>query len=139
MSDLPARVTATFTSGQALLTAGLAALALLIYWTDPEGVDWLPKCPLHQLTGLHCPGCGSTRAAHALLHGDVPRALAMNALVTCATAPAAIYCVWKRRRLGPGWSSRISRRAILVCLCVLLGFALLRNLPAHPFSLLAPH
>ena len=33
------------------------------------------------LTGLKCPGCGSQRAVHALLHADLASAFAHNALL----------------------------------------------------------
>ncbi|MDE6491024.1 MAG: DUF2752 domain-containing protein, partial [Muribaculaceae bacterium] len=32
----------------------------------------------HTLTGLQCPGCGFSRAAHAVLHGRWSEALAYN-------------------------------------------------------------
>jgi hypothetical protein len=38
------------------------------------------SCPIHSLTGVFCPGCGSTRAARALLRGDLELALHNNAL-----------------------------------------------------------
>jgi hypothetical protein len=47
-----------------------------------------PLCPLHALTGVPCPTCGSTRAAVALSHGDVAAALAFNPLVTLAAVGA---------------------------------------------------
>lgn len=118
--------------------AVLAGVALL-YFVDPAGVDWLPKCPLHQLTGWHCPGCGITRAGHALLHGDVQGALAKNPLVVVAGPFLVGFCIWKRWREGRGWSTKVSARAILGLLAVLIVFAVLRNLPGYPFELLAPH
>lgn len=44
----------------------------------------LPACPFRALTDLPCLSCGTTRAAVALLHGDVVRALAINPLATLA-------------------------------------------------------
>jgi len=38
-------------------------------------------CPIHALTGLYCPGCGSTRAVKAVLNGDLPLAFHDNALL----------------------------------------------------------
>jgi hypothetical protein len=122
-----------------IVAAMLVAAALLLYRVDPTTVDWLPKCPLHYLTGWHCPGCGITRAGHALLHGDVQGALAKNPLVILGGPFLLGFCFWKRRRQGRGWSTKVSARAILALLGVLIVFAVLRNLPGYPFELLAPH
>lgn len=48
---------------------------------DPAETVWMPKCPVHLLTGFDCPGCGSQRALHALLHGDFAGAFRANALL----------------------------------------------------------
>lgn len=40
----------------------------------------MPKCLFHELTGLECPGCGSQRMLHALLHGNIIEAWHYNAL-----------------------------------------------------------
>ena len=117
----------------------LGAGLLTLFQFDPETVDWLPKCPVYQVFGWHCPGCGATRAAHALLNGNVSGAMAKNPLLITAGPFLVAFCFWKRRRSGPGWATTISARAVLVFLCVLVTFAVLRNLPGYPFELLAPH
>jgi len=38
-------------------------------------------CPIHAVTGFYCPGCGSTRAVKAVLHGDLSLAFHDNALL----------------------------------------------------------
>ena len=48
---------------------------------DPAETSWMPKCPVHTLIGLDCPGCGSQRAFHSLLHGDLAGAARANALL----------------------------------------------------------
>lgn len=64
------------------------------------GAAWLslglptPLCPLHALSGIPCPTCGTTRAASALLHGDISRALAWNPLTALALAFAALYVLY---------------------------------------------
>lgn len=124
-----------------LALAGAAAvLAPLLWRIDPNAADspW-PPCPLHAWTGLYCPGCGSTRALHALLHGDVAQALAMNPLLVCLLPVLAAMAL-----NAAGWSPRGSEalwRALSKpkpWLWLLLGYALLRNLPWPPFAWLAP-
>lgn len=67
-----------------LLVLGAAALTVLVVLYglyDPSDVKWFPKCPFLLLTGLKCPGCGSQRAVHALLHLDIAEALSYNPLL----------------------------------------------------------
>lgn len=45
---------------------------------DPAQCTWAPKCIFKLLTGWQCPGCGFSRAAHALLHGRLTEALQYN-------------------------------------------------------------
>src|ERR1041385_6710646 len=67
----------------ALATLGLVAAILILYEFDPAEGHY-PVCPFHYLTGLHCPGCGTLRALHQLLHGNVAAALSLNLLSTIA-------------------------------------------------------
>ncbi|NLW19120.1 MAG: DUF2752 domain-containing protein [Candidatus Cloacimonetes bacterium] len=47
---------------------------------NPSASKYLPRCPFFALTGLKCPGCGSMRAFHALLHGGFASAWRFNAM-----------------------------------------------------------
>ena len=60
---------------------GIAALAVVYYRVSPTSSIFFPKCAFLLLTGLKCPGCGSQRAVHALLHADLASAFAHNALL----------------------------------------------------------
>lgn len=42
------------------------------------------------MTGLQCPGCGSQRAIHALLHGDIISAWRFNALLVISIPVLAV-------------------------------------------------
>lgn len=119
--------------------AALVAATVLLYAFDPQAVAWLPKCPFHQLTGWHCPGCGGTRAAHALLHGELARALAFNPLLVVGMPVVVAACVWRRVRDGAPWSLMIGPAWIWGLFAVLAVFTLLRNVPVYPLYLLAPH
>ena len=41
-------------------------IAAAVLYRNPPGSSWItPPCMMHKVTGLHCPGCGSTRATYA--------------------------------------------------------------------------
>ncbi|MCH5245534.1 MAG: DUF2752 domain-containing protein [Muribaculaceae bacterium] len=61
----------------ATVAAIVVAIVVLYSVVDPE-TAWMPKCPVKMLTGYDCPGCGSQRALHALLHGDLSAAWNFN-------------------------------------------------------------
>ena len=63
----------------------MAAVAgVVLYAFNPEAHGFYPRCPLFVLTKLQCAGCGSLRAAHCLLHGDISRAFAFNPILVLA-------------------------------------------------------
>ncbi|MBE7178600.1 MAG: DUF2752 domain-containing protein [Mucilaginibacter polytrichastri] len=53
----------------------------IYFFADPALSGFFPKCPFHSLTGLDCPGCGSQRAVHELLHGRLLLAADYNLLL----------------------------------------------------------
>ncbi len=110
--------------------AVLAVLAVF-YFFDPVATRFFPRCLWHAMTGLHCPGCGSSRALHALAHGDVGKALGLNALAVLAV-PVLALAAWRgsTTRWKPIW--------IWTLLFVVVMYGVLRNIPAYPFTLLAP-
>lgn len=107
---------------------------------DPNAADsLLPACPVYSLTGFYCPGCGSTRCLHALVHFDLVAALAMNPLLVVALPLVACLLAWNAG-LQPAALAPAMRRLgdARLWLWGLLGFAVLRNLPFAPFAWLAP-
>lgn len=123
----------------ALATALLAGAALLWQFDPHLAGNPLPPCPSRWLTGLFCPGCGSTRALHALLHGDLPGALAMNPLLVLSLPAVALLALeWLRmlpEKLVP-LAMRLGHARFWAI--VLIGYGVLRNLPWAPFRWLAP-
>lgn len=117
---------AGYFSAGILLMGGL----LTLYLFDPLRSSLYPPCPFHYLTDLYCPGCGSLRALHRLLNGNISGALAMNPLMVISLPFIAALL------LRPRWSYR--RWLPWTCLAVLLIYVLLRNINAWPFVLLAP-
>jgi hypothetical protein len=127
----------TFFAGAVSAFAIGGALAF-IYFFNPSTHGFYPRCQFHQLTGLNCPGCGSTRALYALLHGQLQSALRDNALFVLSLAGGAIWGAYflVQKWKYPGLVFRVPTRVIWGYLAVAIVFAVLRNLPA--FSYLSP-
>lgn len=68
-----------------LLLLIVSAVAALYYTYDPSHRHHkhfgFPKCPFYSATHFYCPGCGSQRAIHQLLHGNVFQAASHNLLL----------------------------------------------------------
>lgn len=60
-----------------------AVLAVVYFFFDPMDAVWMPKCLWKLTTGTDCPGCGSQRMAHALVHGEFREAWQANAFAMC--------------------------------------------------------
>lgn len=83
------------------IAASLGAVAIVAYlWAYDPAQHLAPRCPFKALTGLDCPGCGSQRALHALLHGRFSEAWHYNAALLPALLLAALYGL-NPRRLRP--------------------------------------
>jgi hypothetical protein len=122
----------------ALLGAAVAIGAVLFFF-NPSTTAFYPKCLFHELTGLYCPGCGTTRALYFLLHGSFLQALQNNALVIFLLPVLGATMLWRSwRRRPPSLDSRFRSIWIVVLLAVVVVFGVLRNLPARPFCWLAP-
>ncbi len=111
---------------------------LVVYLADPATTGWYPVCPSRVFLHFYCPGCGTLRATHRLLHGDLSGALAMNPVLVLAL-PFLLHGLWTSStgRAAPRWST--SPGAGWAILAALVGYTVLRNLPWEPFVRLAPH
>lgn len=119
----------------ALVIAGLIACAILVFFDPFAANSILPPCLFHELTQLYCPGCGVTRALHALLHGQLALALSMNPLAVLSI-PSIPVMLWNSAHPGSAWVAKVSDAR--VWLALVLCFFILRNLPWAPFFWLAP-
>ena len=81
--------------------------ALVLYHFDPSSAGFYPPCLFHSLTGLQCPGCGTTRALHHLLHGDVAGAFRLNAMLFVVAPFATLATASRRIRMHryAGWGA----------------------------------
>jgi hypothetical protein len=124
-----------------LMAVGMATAGVILFWFDPAKSSFYPTCLFHKYTGWNCPGCGSTRAMHALLHGQFGAALRDNILLIGSLPFAGYFFIrhlvgWASGRPVP-WPVVRGRQLVLV-LAVLTVFTVLRNIPIAPFTFLSP-
>lgn len=126
----------------ALIALMFGGFFLIYFFYNPTESSFFIPCPIYYISGFYCPGCGSQRAIHLLLHGDVIGAFRFNPLMVL-TVPILIY------GLGitiANWIYETNYRFMLFYSKLFIfgyfGIAMLywvlRNLPFYPFNLLAP-
>jgi hypothetical protein len=69
---------------QLAVALGATIVMATLYVFAPEEHSFYPRCIFHSLTGWQCPGCGSLRAMHQLLHGNFANAWQLNPLFVLA-------------------------------------------------------
>jgi len=87
-----------------------------------------PKCSFYVMTGWKCPGCGSQRAFHYLLHGQFVESFRQNPLLWVGTL---YILVTQLMKFSPRFDSlREKLTGLWACVAWLLGiiaFWILRN------------
>ena len=139
-TSAPNYAAASRISAAAIIVAALTGAGAVGYF-NPSNVKFFPVCPLYAMTGLACPGCGLTRAFHAFFHGDLFAALDFNALFPFFAFILGYFFVSLVLVAirGRGLSFEIFKPKFLYGFLVLsFAFAILRNLPIYPFSVLYP-
>lgn len=153
MSTISADPTKTHTSlfrklGRLAVLVGVPLFAaagfFYIFTFNPETQKSLfIPCPIHLLTGLYCPGCGNTRALHALVHLDITGMLDYNLMFPFLFVILGWLLAGEYLNLLLGkrvlWlPKRVSPVLIALACLVLAAFTVLRNIPIFPFTILAP-
>ncbi|MFE7131472.1 DUF2752 domain-containing protein [Streptomyces sp. NPDC057638] len=111
--------------------SGTAAAFAYVGAVDPNEPGHYPLCPLLQITGVYCPGCGGLRSAHAVVQGDLAAAFGANALAVVAYAVfAVVWTLWLVRSVrGVPWRLTLAPVWWWGLGGVLVVFAVVRNLP----------
>ncbi|WP_343522877.1 DUF2752 domain-containing protein [Pedobacter sp.] len=119
----------------------LLSLVIIYYKFNPEVYNFFPECPFHKYLHLDCPGCGSQRAVHALLHLNLQKAMDYNLLLVLSLPILIlqlffkIYAYFTKRNLVLRfWYNPNTPKIIFV---IVMIFWIARNLPFIPFKYLA--
>ena len=124
-----------------VVVGGLLVLGcVVLFFFDPRQYHFYPTCLFHQMTGLLCPGCGSLRALHQLLHGHLVSAFRFNPLLVVAMAVlTGLGLIHKlsERSHEPGkllfWPHWLWALGVLF-----LAVSIWRNLPGAPPFIVPP-
>jgi hypothetical protein len=111
-----------------LLLAGL----IVFYVFDPEKHAFFPRCMFYVLTGWQCPGCGTQRAIHSLLHLDFRSAFSYNALMLLLVPYIflGVYLAFLggRERFPSVESIFFGKWAAVIAVSIILAYWILRNI-----------
>ncbi|WP_158534960.1 DUF2752 domain-containing protein [Mucilaginibacter hurinus] len=111
---------------------------MVYYLFNPSEHSFFPKCPFRVLTGFDCPGCGSQRAAHALLHADVVGAIGHNLLLVISMPLLVVHWGYKiaslikKQKLQ--WPLLYHRATPKVVFVIVVAFWIIRNTTIYPFN-----
>jgi hypothetical protein len=115
-----------------VLLAGVAYLFVF----EPGKTGLFPVCLFRLVTGYQCPGCGSTRAMHQLLHGEVIAAFMLNPFFLLAI-PFLLYALIRYSTIvmrgGVPRQNTLPAPYIYALFFVVLSFWIFRNTPFYPF------
>ncbi len=114
----------------------LLAGATYLFVFEPGKTGFFPVCIFRLLTGFTCPGCGSTRAMHQLLHGHVLAAFMLNPLFLIAI-PFLLFALLRYSvivmRGGVPRQNSLPASYIYALFFVVLSFWIFRNTSFYPF------
>jgi hypothetical protein len=119
-------------SSSVFLLLATALAAGLLYRFPPDRYAFYPLCPIHEYLHLECPGCGTTRAVSALLHGHLIAALHFNAFAILVLLPLVIVyaaiCMQRAfKKEGSHWPA-IPRPVTIALFALAAVFTIIRNL-----------
>lgn len=124
------------------IIAGLSVLFIL----NPANTAIFPKCPFLAVTGLCCPGCGTLRGLHELLHLRIWAAVRLNPFMVVAIPFIGYYYLsyaferyFHYKLPFYSFSTEMPPLVIWIILGLIMSFWFFRNIPIFPFSVLAPH
>jgi len=118
---------------------GIALCCMLVFLYHVEDERYLFPCIFYKLTGYQCPGCGTQRALHSLLHLNIKQAFLYNPMLFIAI-PLIILLIYLEHFNGKNRFPKLHRTLsgktfIMITLIFILIYWVGRNaiiLPSPP-------
>ena len=92
-----------------VLVLVVCAVAAVLYLLSPYDSGVYALCPFNAFTGLYCPGCGTLRGLHELLHGRVGSAMGLNPLMVLSLPfdPSEKVLAWANKIVAAHAKDRV--------------------------------
>ncbi len=114
----------------------LIAGAVYLFVFEPGRTGFFPPCLFRLMTSFNCPGCGTTRALHEMMHGHFQTAFMLNPLLLLSIpfllAAFMRYTVTVLRGRIPR-KNALPAPYIYAIFFIVAGFWIFRNTPLYPF------
>lgn len=114
----------------------LLAGAAYLFVFEPGKSGFFPACPFRLLTGFTCPGCGTTRAMHEILHGHFATAFMLNPLLLLAI-PFLLFALLRYSvivmRGGVPRPNALPAPLIYGLFAIIVSFWIFRNTSFYPW------
>lgn len=119
--------------GKILTAVAILSIAAIFYYKfNPELVKLFPPCLFKSITGYKCPGCGTQRALHYLLHFDVWNAFLKNPMMVIALPYLIVGLVYEYTPLKYRYPNLrkvlFGRIAIYISFVVVVVYWITRNI-----------
>ena len=119
----------------------LILMLSLYFFLDPSSTAFFPKCPFLSFTGFYCPGCGSQRAIHNILQGNIFSGIRHNYLILLMGLVLGYQAlIFLLNKFGSKTYGNLLHKSKMTkaILAMVIIFWILRNIPTAPFTELAP-
>ena len=114
----------------------LVAGSVYLFVFEPGRSGFFPPCMFRLVTGFTCPGCGTTRALHEIVHGHYVAAFMLNPLLLFAM-PFLAYAFLRYSAIvmygGVPRKNSLPAPYIYALFFIVMGFWIFRNTPFYPF------
>ena len=119
----------------------LLGVLSLYFFYNPSQHSFFPKCPFYSITGFYCPGCGSQRAIHQIINGNIINGIRHNYLILLLALVLSYQgIIYILSKLNNSTYKNILHKPVVtkLILVIVLLFWLFRNFKWYPFTEFAP-
>ncbi|MDR1925371.1 MAG: DUF2752 domain-containing protein [Planctomycetaceae bacterium] len=113
---------------------------VVLYFVHPSEYSFMPRCPFNLLTGMYCPGCGSMRAAHYLLHQNFSASFRHHPFFVPFIITVLFFYVKRAYELCRNKTVSFKYELLFckIILCFVVIFFIVRNIPVSSLDWMRP-